>query len=96
MSVQVYIVIMHSKTVKRFNTSYVSVQVIKLLIRKKESRVSIHPMCRFKITLVHPLPKKFGFNTSYVSVQAYFDNVVAINADRFQYILCVGSRVFRN
>ena len=53
-----------------FNTSYVSVQEAMLLKKLGGSKVSIHPMCRFKNLLFTTKIQKVCFNTSYVSVQA--------------------------
>jgi len=81
------------KSLYCFNTSYVSVQDCicngKTFI---SSCVSIHPMFRFK-----EKNRKFSdmafnsFNTSYVSVQAG-DVTYHIVLEKFQYILCFGSR----
>ena len=75
-----------------FNTSYVSVQGKAWYKCTLPKRVSIHPMCRFKnLHLVIAL-QKVCFNTSYVSVQVAL-SASAVRNLKFQYILCVGSRV---
>ena len=55
--------------------------------------VSIHPMCRFKDIYICAKSGKIEcFNTSYVSVQAVANMLLEKLPNRFQYILCVGSR----
>ena len=68
-----------------------SVQDLALLKQAKVEKVSIHLMCRFKITNVPANPLK-----SYVSIHLMcrfkeaVDGHAATRAE-FQYILCVGS-----
>ena len=86
-----YIVIMQSKTKNRFNTSYVSVQVIVCLSAFRKARVSIHPMCRFK-----------RFEDAFNAALFGFQYILCVGSSNrcasrytkillFQYILCVGS-----
>ncbi len=56
--------------ISSFNTSYVSVQEHLNNLIKKESTVSIHHMCRFKLLCGQfAVLRVMSFNTSYVSVQ---------------------------
>ena len=57
-------------------------------------RVSIHPMCRFKLKLLKMWGICFRFNTSYVSVQDSNGHPMEVEI-LFQYILCVGSRLLK-
>ena len=75
-----------------FNTSYVSVQAAVFGLFSSSKEVSIHPMCRFKYLPTNKHTFDYCFNTSYVSVQGT-TRAVANHPARFQYILCVGSRI---